>query len=185
MGDRHERNEKDEPITFQFPMLSRSNYDAWAITMGVFMLAQGVWDAVEPHTPNTVVEVKKEKMALVAIYQGIPEDLLPSLEEKKTTEEAWTILKTMLMGANKVKTARVQTLKVDFELLSMKEAETIDEFHMKVNKVVSNIRSLDDIVKEDYVVKKLLRAVPSKFVKIAYLIEQFTDLDNMSFEEII
>nr|KAJ0222838.1 hypothetical protein LSAT_V11C200051890 [Lactuca sativa] len=166
-------------------MLSRSNYAAWAIKMRVFMQAQGVWDAVEPRTPNTTVEVKKDKMALAAIYQGIPEDLLLSLAEKQTAKEAWTTLKTMFMGADRVKTARVQTLKAEFELLRMKETETIDEFAVKVNNVVSNIRALGDVVEEDYVVKKLLRAVPSKFVQIASTIEQFADLHNMSVEEVI
>nr|KAJ0225396.1 hypothetical protein LSAT_V11C100018330 [Lactuca sativa] len=183
MGDRNERNEKDGPITLYYPMLSRSNYVAWAIKMRVFMQAQGVWDAVEPRTPNTVVEVKKDKMALAAIYQGILEDLLLSLAEKQTAKEAWTARKTMFMGAYRVKTARVQTLKAEFELLSIKETEKIDEFAVKVNNVVSNIRALGDVVEEDYVVKKLLRAVPSKFVQIASTIEQLADLDNMSVEE--
>ncbi|GJR02359.1 eukaryotic translation initiation factor 3 subunit C-like protein [Tanacetum coccineum] len=64
--------EKDGQISLHYPMLSRNNYAAWAIKMRVFMQAQGVWDAVEPRTSNTVVEVKKDKMALAAIYQGIP-----------------------------------------------------------------------------------------------------------------
>ena len=50
------------------------------------MQAQGVWDAVEPRTANTVVKVKKDKMALAAIYQGIPEDMLLSLAKKQTTK---------------------------------------------------------------------------------------------------
>lgn len=36
------------------------------------MQTQGVWDAVDPIWANTVLEVKKYKMALAAIYQGIP-----------------------------------------------------------------------------------------------------------------
>lgn len=37
---------------------------------------------------------------------------------------------------------------------------------------------------EVYVVKKILRVVPSKFVQIASTIEQFVDLDTMTFEEV-
>ena len=80
--------EKDGQVTLHYPMLTRSNYGAWAIKMRVFMLAQGVWDAVEPRTANTVIESKKDNMALAAIYQGIPEDLLMVLAEKKTAKEA-------------------------------------------------------------------------------------------------
>lgn len=125
--------EREGQVTLHYPMLSRSNYAAWAIKMRVFMQAQGVWDAVEPRTANTVVEVKKDKMALAAIYQSIPEDLLLGLAEKKMSKEAWEALKTQFLGEERVKTARIQTLKTEFESLNMKETEGIDEFSVKVS----------------------------------------------------
>lgn len=101
-GNNH--NEKEGHITLHYPMLSRTNYVAWAIKMKVFMQAQGVWDAIEPRTANTMVEVKKDKMALAAIYQGIPEDMLLSLAEKQTAKESWDALKARFLGADRVKT---------------------------------------------------------------------------------
>ncbi|GJS23761.1 cellulose synthase A catalytic subunit 3 [UDP-forming]-like protein [Tanacetum coccineum] len=175
--------EKDGQISLHYPMLSRNNYAAWAIKMRVFMQAQGVWDAVEPRTSNTVVEVKKDKMALAAIYQGIPEDLLLSLAEKKIAKEAWEALKTMFIGADRVKTARIQTLKAEFEAMNMKETEGVDEFAAKVTNIVSTMPTLGDNVDESYVVKKLLRAVSTKFLQIASTLKQFGDLDNMTVEE--
>lgn len=62
--------DKDGQVTLHYPILNRSNYGAWAIKMRVFMLAQGVWDAVEPRTENTLVEAKNDNMALAAIYQA-------------------------------------------------------------------------------------------------------------------
>ncbi|GJQ99114.1 ribonuclease H-like domain, reverse transcriptase, RNA-dependent DNA polymerase [Tanacetum coccineum] len=79
MGDKGDKNEKENPISLHYPMLTRSNYAAWAIKMRVFMQAQGVWEAIEPRTRNTAIDVKKDKLALATIYQGIPEDLLLSL----------------------------------------------------------------------------------------------------------
>lgn len=133
-------------VSLQYPMLTKTNYAAWAIKMKVFMQAQGVWDAVEPRTLNTVVEVKKDKMAMAAIYQGIPEDLLLSLSEKETAREAWGTLKVMFMGADRVKTAKIQTLKAEFEVLSMKETDSVDDFAAKLNNIVSNVRALGDTV---------------------------------------
>nr|GEU68731.1 putative reverse transcriptase domain-containing protein [Tanacetum cinerariifolium] len=176
---------KDGQITLHYPMLSRINYAAWAIKMRVFMQAQGVWEAVEPRTANTVVEMKKDKMALATIYQGIHEDLLLSISEKKSAKEACEALKTMFMGADRVKTVRIQTLKAEFESLNMNEAEGVDEFAVKVSNIVSTMRALGDTVKESYVAKKLLREVPSKFLQIASTFEQFGDLDMMTVEEVI
>lgn len=67
----------------------------------------------------------------------------------------------------------------------MKDTELLDDFYMKLNGLVSNIRALGEEVKESYVVKKLLRVVPSKFLQIASTIEQFGDLETMSVEETI
>lgn len=111
--------------------------------------------------------------------------MLLSIAEKEKTKDAWETLKTMYLGADRVRTAKVQTLKAEFEVLKMKETETVDEFSMKVNNVVSNIRALGDKVEEGYVVKKLHRAVPTKFLQIASTIEQFGDLETMTVEDVV
>lgn len=67
----------------------------------------------------------------------------------------------------------------------MKDTEIIDDFAMKVNNILSNIRALGEKVEEAYVVKKLLHAVLSRFLQIASTIEQFADLDKMMVEEVI
>ena len=91
----------------------------------------------------------------------------------------------MFMGADRVKAARIQTLKAEFEALSMKEVEGVDEFTVKVINTVSTLRTLGDTIEESYVVKKLLRVVSSKFLQIASTLEQFGDLETMTVEEVI
>lgn len=75
-----------------------------------------------------------------------------------------------------MKVARAQTLKSEFEALAMREDEQHDDFYLKLNGLVTNIRVLGEKVEEAYVVKKLLRAVPSKFFQIASAIKQFGNL---------
>lgn len=67
----------------------------------------------------------------------------------------------------------------------MKDSDKLDDFVMKISRLVSNIRALGETVSESYVVKKLLRAVPSKFLQIASTIEQFKNLETMSVEETV
>lgn len=69
-------------------MLARSNYTVWAMKMKVFMQAHEVWEAIEPSDPKTPVVEKKDKIALAMIYQGVPEEMLLALAEKKTAKEA-------------------------------------------------------------------------------------------------
>ncbi|XP_074336066.1 uncharacterized protein LOC141673234 [Apium graveolens] len=180
-----EMSKTKEVVGLSYLMLTRGNYTAWAIKMRVFMQAHGVWEAIEPKDLKATVEERKDKIALAAVYQGIPEDLLLSIAEKTTAREAWEAIKTMCLGADRGKKAKVQTLKAEFESLKMKDAEQLDEFCIKLNGWEPNIRALGETIDEGYVVKKLLRAVPTKFLQIASTIEQFGDLDTMSVEEAV
>lgn len=126
---------KDGSVGLNYPMLTKSNYTAWSLKMKVYMQAHGIWEAVETTNTKGTLEDKTDKMALAAIYQGIPEDILLSVADKTTAKEA---VKTMCLGADRVKKARIQTLKAEFEFLSMKDTELIDEFCMKLNGIVTN-----------------------------------------------
>lgn len=85
------------------------------------MQAHGVWVAIEPSDPKAVIEEKADKKALAVIYQGVLDDMLLTIAEKKTSKEAWEAIKTMCMGADKVRKAKAQTLKSEFESLRMKK----------------------------------------------------------------
>lgn len=126
--------EKESSVSLKYPMLTKSNYAAWAIKMEVFMMAQGVWDAVESSDP---IDSCRDRMALAAIYQGIGEDTLLQLGAKKTTKEAWNMLKTMNQGAAKVKEVRSQTLWREFDALRMGDSENVDEFSGKLTIIVN------------------------------------------------
>lgn len=136
-------------------LISRNNYAAWAIKMKVYMEAQGVWDAAEP-AACVAIELRRDKMALAAIYQGIPKDTLLLIAKKKTAKEAWDNLKNVHLGSDQVKNARVQTLKTEFEALWMKDNDNIDDFAMKLTAVVNKVRYLGDRMEEAYVIRKLL-----------------------------
>lgn len=176
---------KEGAVGLNYPILARSNYTAWALKMKVFMKAQGVWDTIETRKKEVVADDRQDKIALATIYQGIPEDVLLSVADKETAKEAWEAIKTMCQGAEHVKKAKVQILKGEFESLCMKDGEQLDEFCLKLNGVVTNIRALGENIEESYVVKKLLPAMPQKFLQIVSTIEQFGNVETMSVDEAI
>lgn len=170
-------------IGLSYPTLTKNNYTSWALKMKVYRQVQGVWVAIEPSDPKVAVEEKTNKVALAMLYQGLPEDMLLSIAEKGTAKQAWDALKTMCQGAEHLKKAKVQTLRTEFKSLRMKDNEKLDDFYLKLNGLVSNIRALGETMNEPYVVKKLLRAVLSKFLQIVSTMEQFGDLETMTLEE--
>lgn len=92
-----------------------------------------MWNAVEPGDAKAgeakaVVDDKIDKVALAMIYQGIPEDMLLSIAEKQTAKDGWEAIKVMCQGDDRVKKAKVQTLKAQFEALQMDDNEQLDVF---------------------------------------------------------
>ncbi|XP_074347367.1 uncharacterized protein LOC141686216 [Apium graveolens] len=172
-------------IGLSYHILTKNNYTTWAMKMKVYMQAQGVWVAIEPSDPKGAVEEKTDKVALAMIYQRLAEDMLLSIAEKSTSKEVWEALKIMCQGVDRVKKAKAQTLRTKFEFLSMRDNEQINEFYLRLNGLVSDIRALGDEMKEAYVVKKLLRVVPSRFLQIISTLQQFGDLETLSVEEVV
>ncbi|XP_074356647.1 uncharacterized protein LOC141696401 [Apium graveolens] len=176
---------KEGSVGLNYPMLARNNYSAWSLRMKVFMQAQGVWDVVEPDNPKIAVDTKMDKVALAVIYQGIPEDMLLSIAEKKTVKEDRDSLKVMSIGADRVQKAKVQTLRMEFESMNMEKTYNLDEFYLKLYGIVSNIRLLREKLEETNMVKKLMRHVPSKYLQIASTIEPYGDIESILVEEVV
>lgn len=171
-------------IGLSYPMLNKNNYTTWAQKMKVYMQAQGVWTMIEQTDPKASVEEEVDKVAMAMLYQGLPEDMLLSIAEKRTAKEAWTALKMMCQGADRVKKEKVQTLRTEFESLDMKDNDLLDDFYLKLNGHVKHIRALGEEMNESCVLNKLLHVVPSKFLQIVSTLEQFGDLESLKVEKV-
>jgi hypothetical protein len=84
-----------------------------------------------------------------------------------------------------VRDAKLQTLRLQFEGLRMKETESVEDFAARLTTVVNKIQAVGESIPEPYVVKKFLRAVPTKYLQVASAIEQFSDLDTMTVQEVL
>nr|GEX51314.1 ribonuclease H-like domain, reverse transcriptase, RNA-dependent DNA polymerase [Tanacetum cinerariifolium] len=70
-------------------------------------------------------------------------------------------------------------------MLHMKEDETIDTFTEKLTTLVNKAASLGHTMKDETLVRKLLNAVPERYLQIVASIEQYSDLSKMTLEEAI
>ncbi|XP_039840775.1 uncharacterized protein LOC120700591 [Panicum virgatum] len=168
-----------------FPMLTRTNYAVWAIRMKYILRTNGAWGAVDPEKASGGVEQSKDELALAIISQSIDGETLLRVAEKGTAADVWAALRSMHVGVERLREARIQSLKSDFDNLKMSEAESVDEFAEKFMMIVGRIRELGDAMDEKYVVKKLMRAVSTKFINIASSMVLFNDINKMTMEEAI
>nr|GEY66225.1 zinc finger, CCHC-type [Tanacetum cinerariifolium] len=128
---------------------------------------------------------RKDKTAITFLYQALPEDQLLQITKHKTAKAIWDSLKTRHIREERVQQARLQTLKSDFEMLHMKEDETIDTFTTKLTTLVNKAASLGHTMKDETLVRKLLNDVPDRYLQIIVSIEQYSDVSEMTLEEAI
>nr|GEY37490.1 zinc finger, CCHC-type [Tanacetum cinerariifolium] len=165
-------------------MLKPPNYSLWAIRMQIILEANGLWEMIEPNE-KTQADNKKDKTAIAFLYQALTEDQLLQITKHKTAKAIWNALKTRQLGEERVQQERLQTLKFEFEMLQMKEDETIDAFTTKLTTSVNKASSLGHTMEDETLVRKLLNDVPDMYLQIVASIEQYSDLSEMTFEEAI
>lgn len=76
-------------------------------------------------------------------------------------------------------------MKTEFEVIQMKESDSIDDFVMRLTAIANKIRTLFNRMEQAYIVKKFLHAMSEKFLAVVSTIEAFGNVDNMLLEEAI
>jgi gag-polypeptide of LTR copia-type len=99
-------------------------------------------------------------------------------------KNAWEILHDSVVGAEKVKKVRLQTLKAEFESIVMKESEFIGDYLTRILAVVNQMKSLDEKIEDVRVVEKILWSLNAKFNHMVVAIEESKDIDSMMIDEL-
>nr|GEZ97467.1 heat shock cognate 70 kDa protein-like [Tanacetum cinerariifolium] len=102
-----------------------------------------------------------------------------------TTREIWDSLKSRFFGTEDVQQAHSQQFKSEFETLVMKEDESIDLFAGKLMSIITKAAICGLTFDEQTKVRKVLNAVPNKFVPVVATIEMTVDFKTIKLEEII
>ena len=95
----------------------------------------------------------------------------------------WASLKTRFVGADRVKAARLSTLRGEFDRMYMAEGELLDDYTGKISGMAARYASLGSTLGDAAMVKKLLDTVPDRLYTAVAGIEQFCDVDTMAFDE--
>jgi hypothetical protein len=161
-------------------MLTTTNYSDWALVMRVQLQGQGRWEVVE----HGVGDYHDDREALGAILRAVPPEMLRSLAVKETAKEAWDTLKTLRVGSERVREARAQTRRSEFDNIRFKDGEKVEQFAMRLTGIMHDLEVLGDGVTEHKAVLKFLRVVPKRFKQLAHSISQLLDLKAMTVEEL-
>ncbi|KAK1421955.1 hypothetical protein QVD17_24742 [Tagetes erecta] len=172
-------------MSYQCPILTPTNYPVWEVKVKSIMNAYNILEAIEPRGLGATVDPNKSKHALAFLFQAIPEDMVLQLAGYSDAKQVWDGLKTRYLGIDRVRTARLATLKRELEGLRMKEGELVDDFTTKLTGLASKARSLGHEIEEKELVRRLLDSMPKSFLQIVASIEQCFELDSMLFDEAV
>lgn len=107
-----------------WPMLTHTNYQEWSTLVQCNLEGMYLWDAIE----FDKVEWHRDWLALGALIRGVPSEMHSLLLTKSSAKEVWEVMKMVRLDAERVKEMNTQKLLAEFELISFKGGESIDDF---------------------------------------------------------
>jgi predicted AlkP superfamily phosphohydrolase/phosphomutase len=133
-----------------------------SIGMEVWTLFEKGYDV--PKAMPIEEEDKKQnwehEKSLNTLQVGISKKTLTKVLNCNNEKQLWDKLETIYAGDTKVKSAKLQTLKVQYEGLKMKYEENIFEYFERVDNIINSIRGLGVEVSGNELVEKILRTLP-------------------------
>lgn len=144
---------------------------------------------VEPARGVVLNEAQKQELAEKKLkdlkvknylFQTIDKSILKTIIQKDTAKQMWDSLKTKYQGNERVKRAQLQRLRREFEVLEMKETETITQYFERVLLVATDMRNTGEDMPDNKIVEKILRTLSEKFTYIVCSIEESKDIESLS-----
>ncbi|RVW24539.1 Retrovirus-related Pol polyprotein from transposon TNT 1-94 [Vitis vinifera] len=102
----------------------------------------------------------------------------------ETPKLVWDKLQGEFEGSERVKTVRLLTLKREFELMKMKDDESVKDYSGRLMDVVNQMRLLGEAFTDQKVVEKIMVSMPQKFEAKISAIEESCDLQTLTIVEL-
>jgi hypothetical protein len=126
--------------------------------------------------------------AINALLNGLSDTIFTKVAHCKSAKEIWDKLRNIYEGDSKVKTTKLQTYRGQFEQLKkqlkMKEDEDITAYFLRVDETVNAIIGLGEEIEESVIVQKVLRSLPMRFNPKISALEERSDLNSISMDEL-
>lgn len=88
------------------------------------------------------------------LFVSIDKNILKTIVKKETSKDIWESMKIKYQGNKRVKSSQFQRLRRNFEVLELKEGNTITEYFSRVMVVANDMRNLGEEVPDAKVVEK-------------------------------
>jgi len=119
------------------------------------------------------------------IYYAISDVVFTRIVSCETAKEVWNTLQEAFQGNERTRHMEVLNLRREFEMLRMKEVETIKEYFDRLLAVVNKIRLLREDLPNGRIVEKVLVSLPERFEAKISSLEDSRDLTMISLTKLM
>ena len=159
--------------------LGSLGYDVWVSVLNGY---------TEPEGGPVDSEAKKaycyNQKAVNAIFSALDKSMMAKVMDCDSAKDIWGRLKSIYERDEKIRKAKLQTFRGQFESLLMQEGENIDTYMTRVNEVVNSIRGLGANLEDSVVCQKILRSLLPKYDSKVSAIEEAKDLDTITLDQV-
>ena len=184
--------------TLSTPVFNGENYQVWVVKMKAYLRGLGLqWVEIErqiqPLGNNPILnqimahdeEETKAPRTLSYIHVVVSKPIFTRIMACETPKEAWDKFKEMYLGSGRTRQIQILNLKRKFEVLRMKDNESIKEYVDRLMEVVNKIWLLGEDLTDQRVVEKVLVSLPERFESKISSLEDSKDLTKISLVELV
>jgi hypothetical protein len=161
-----------------YPVLTLTNYAEWSLVMRVNLQVTGLWVVIS----KGAGDYHEDRNALAALLWVVPPEMQVGLAMKESAMEAWEVIRSIRVGAEKVKEDNAEKIHLEFDGIAFKPSECVEEFAPRILRPANQLRSLRDDLPYKKVVKKMLQSILEDLEQVAISMETLLDVDKMSIE---
>ncbi|XP_076900009.1 uncharacterized protein LOC143554028 [Bidens hawaiensis] len=174
------------------------HYEHWSEMMENLLRAKQLWGLIDPGIIEPAVgiaqsEAQRKKLEDLRakdlqvkhyLYQAIDSVTFEQILDRKTSKAVWDSMKRRFAGNERVKKSMLQKLRRDFEILEMKNGESIPDYFGRVLTVANQMRSNGETMPDGKIVEKILRTLTEKYVYVVVSIEESNDIETMTVDQL-
>ena len=115
---------------------------------------------------------QKDSRELYILQQAVDDVIFPRIMDATNVKDAWSTLQEEFQGSNKVCAIKLQSLRWDFELIKMKESETVKDYYSMIKEIVSQMKTCGKNNLGKKIVEKILISIPLRYDVIVTTIKK-------------
>ncbi|GAU26636.1 hypothetical protein TSUD_102440 [Trifolium subterraneum] len=187
-----------DAISFLPPSIPKVDgfYDHWAELMENLLRSKDYWSLIEtgvivapenPTAEQTQAAAESRLKSLKVknyLFQSIDRSILETILDRSTSRQIWESMRQKFQGSTRVKRAQLQSLRREFEVLWMKEDESVNDFFSRTLVIANKMTTHGESLTQSQIVEKILRSMIAKFEYVVCSIEQSSDTTTMSIDEL-